>query len=87
VHHVRVRAGALGELGGHGELGPDPGSAAGPHVPPHVKRSVYRAHKQEFAARLIEGAKALSTSLNDGCPADDARQAAITLIDSAMTGE
>jgi hypothetical protein len=43
--------------------------------------------KQEFAARLIEGAKALSTSLNDGCPADDARQAAITLIDSAMTGE
>ena len=27
------------------------------------------------------------TSLNEGCPADDARQAAITLIDAAMAGE
>ncbi|HEY2242001.1 MAG TPA: helix-turn-helix domain-containing protein [Streptosporangiaceae bacterium] len=75
---------------------------------PEVQAEVVR-HKQEFAARLIEtaraagardpeglgrqlavlfeGAKALSTSLNDGCPADDARQAAITLIDAAMTGE
>ncbi len=38
-------------------------------------------------AVLFEGLTALSTSLNDGCPADDARRAAITLIDAAMTGE
>ena len=38
-------------------------------------------------AVLFEGVTALSTSLNDGCPADDARQAAITLIDAAMAGE
>jgi len=75
---------------------------------PEVQAEVVR-HKQEFAARLIdtaraagardpeslgrqlavlfEGVTALSTSLNDGCPAGDASRAARTLIDAAMTGE
>ena len=35
-------------------------------------------------AVLLEGVTALSTSLNDSCPADDARAAARTLIDASL---
>ena len=35
-------------------------------------------------AVLLEGVTALSTSLNDSCPADDARAAALILIDASL---
>jgi hypothetical protein len=45
------------------------------------------AHQPEVLGRrlavLFEGARALSTSLNDMCPLDDAEELARTLIDGA----